>query len=62
MKLNPLSYGLAALRHGLYAGQPDVLAQLPSRTVTLVVSLAFAVAMCLVALALARRTTRGDLQ
>ncbi len=62
MKLNPLSYGLAGLRHGLYAGQPDVLAQLPSRTVTLVVSLAFAVAMCLVALALARRTTRGDLQ
>ncbi len=62
MKLNPLSYGLAALRHGLYASQPEVLALLPSRTVTLTVSVGFSVVMCVLALVLARRTTRGDLQ
>ncbi len=62
MKLNPLSYGLAGLRHGLYAGQPEVVALLPSRITTLTVSIVFSVAMCVLALILARRTTTGDLQ
>ncbi len=61
MKCNPLSYGLAALRHGLYWDQPALTAQMPARGTTLVVSAVFAVAMVVIAALLARRTTRGDL-
>lgn len=55
MKCNPLSYGLAALRDGLYWEKSS--ASLSALTV----SAAFAVAMFLISGWLARRTTRGDL-
>ena len=61
MKCNPLSYGLAALRQGLYWDQPPTAEWLPTRTVTLLVNAGFAVAMLAVASIMARRTTRGDL-
>ena len=61
MKCNPLSYGLVALRQGLYWDQPQLLEPWPSRTVTLLVSAVFAVAMFAVAVVMARRTTMGDL-
>ncbi len=54
MKLNPLTYGVTAIRAGLY-GQP-----MPASAV--VVTAAFAVAMFALALWAAQRTTAGDLQ
>ena len=62
MKCNPLSYGLVALRQGLYWEQPGMTATAPSKLVSLVVSVVFAVVMFLGSALLARRTTRGDLQ
>lgn len=62
MKINPLSYGLALIRQGLYWDQPAVLAQLPSPTLSLVVCAVFALAMFVAATVLAGRSTRGDWQ
>jgi ABC-2 type transport system permease protein len=57
MKLNPLSYGVAAVRDGLYWEQPhtDALAALS-------VTAAFAILTLLMSLWAARRVTAGDLQ
>jgi ABC-2 type transport system permease protein len=56
MRLNPVTYGVAAVRHGLYWQEPfgrdDWLA--------LAVTALFAVAMLVVSLAVTRRTTGGD--
>lgn len=57
MKLNPLSYGVTALREGLYWGWPH-----PDALFALAVTTAFAVGMFVFSLAVAQRTTRGDLQ
>src|SRR5882672_2610993 len=55
MRANPLSYGLAAIRQGLYwSGQIDC--------VSLTVTAVFAVVMLALSLVVARRTTAGDLQ
>ena len=62
MKLNPLSYGLIALRQGLYWDQAGQGAAGTSKLVSLGVSVAFAVVMFWASALLARRTTRGDLQ
>jgi ABC-2 type transport system permease protein len=62
MKCNPVSYGVAALRQGLYWTQPQATADLPSKTVTMGVTIVFAVVMFVLSNMLARRTTAGDLQ
>ena len=50
MRINPLTYGMAALRRALYLGQPHVLSTLPGAAPALAISLAFAaVAMWLAA-------------
>ncbi len=61
MRANPLTYGVAALRHALY---PDGLAgqDLPSPGVSLGVSLAFAAVIFAVAWIIVGRRTRGDLR
>jgi ABC-type polysaccharide/polyol phosphate export permease len=55
MKLNPLTYGVTAVRDGLYWGQPR-------HGGALIVTAAFAVAMFALSLVAARRVTAGDLQ
>jgi ABC-2 type transport system permease protein len=49
MQLNPLSYGVAALRHGLYLGKPLAVGHLPSLTPALLVTGGFAVSTFLLA-------------
>jgi ABC-2 type transport system permease protein len=62
MMCNPVSYGVAAIRQGLYWNVPMATADMPSRAVTLGVTMAFAVVMFVLSLIAAQRTTRGDLQ
>jgi len=62
MVCNPVSYGVIAIRHGLYWSAPLATAGMPSRELSLMVTVAFAVAMFLLSLKAAQRTTRGDLQ
>ncbi len=62
MNCNPVSYGVAAVRQGLYWNVAQPVAGLPSRSVNLGVTIVFAVAMFVLSLAAAQRTTRGDLQ
>ena len=45
MMINPLTYGLAALRRAMYLGDPQATASLPGLGVSLVVSVLFAGAM-----------------
>jgi ABC-2 type transport system permease protein len=52
--LNPVTYGVAAVRRALYAGDPGIL-NLPSYSLSLGLSLAFGVAMYLVASFLVQR-------
>jgi len=55
MKLNPLTYGLAALRHGLYLHDPARGAELPSLGLSLTVTAAFSLGTLLVSLIQASR-------
>lgn len=56
---NPLTYGVALLRHALYLGDPTVTAQLPSLGLCLGATLAFAVAMLVGASSVARARSAG---
>ena len=59
MKLNPLSYGLAALRHGLYLRDPARGTEMPSLPVSLAVTAAFSALTLVAALVMVRgRTSR----
>ena len=58
---NPLTYGVALLRHALYLGDPVVTAALPSAALCLVVSVVFAVATLAGASSAARKRTSGAL-
>jgi ABC-2 type transport system permease protein len=60
MRLNPLTYGLAAFRHVLYHGQVDVAA--PPLALSLVITGIFCVATILGSVLLAGTRTTGDLQ
>jgi ABC-2 type transport system permease protein len=62
MNCNPVTYGVAAIRHGLYWNQPQMAEQLPGKALAAVVTVAFAVVMFTLSATMARRTTRGDLQ
>jgi ABC-2 type transport system permease protein len=57
MKVNPLTYGVTAIRQGLYWQQP-----LPQAGVALGVTAGFAALMLALSLWAAQRTTAGDLQ
>jgi ABC-2 type transport system permease protein len=62
MVCNPVSYGVIAIRHGLYWNTPLATTGMPSRELSLIVTVAFAAVMFLLSLLAAQRTTRGDLQ
>ena len=55
MRLNPLTYGMAALRRTLYIGNADAVSALPPLAPALVVTLFFAAGSFAVATAMARR-------
>lgn len=57
MKLNPLTYGVTAIRHGLYWEQPE-----SDSLLAMGITAAFAVVMFVLSLVAARRVTAGDLQ
>jgi hypothetical protein len=61
MKANPLTYGVALVRHALYEGAPSA-AGTPSVAVSLGATVAFAACAFAGALVLVGRRTRGDLQ
>jgi ABC-2 type transport system permease protein len=55
MGLNPLTYGMAALRRAIYSGNPVAVAALPSSGTALTVTICFAASMFLAATYVARR-------
>ncbi len=60
MRANPLTYGVALVRHALYQGAPTA-ADTPSVLLCLTVTMGFAAAAFCVALFLVGRRTQGDL-
>ncbi|MGB7158001.1 MAG: ABC transporter permease [Tepidisphaeraceae bacterium] len=62
MRLNPLTYGLAALRRAMYWHDPAASATMPSFGLSLAVTITFAIAMLVLASAIAGKTTAADLQ
>jgi ABC-2 type transport system permease protein len=57
MRLNPLTYGVAALRRALYLGQPAAAGPVPPLAASLVVTVLFALLAFLAATTVARRST-----
>jgi ABC-2 type transport system permease protein len=63
MMINPLTYGLAALRRAIYWGDSAATAgNMPGLTVSLAISLLFAIIMFALASAIAARRTKADLE
>jgi ABC-2 type transport system permease protein len=62
MMLNPLTYGLAALRRAMYWSESNLASNLPSLSVSLLVSIVFAAVMFASASAIARGRTKADLE
>ncbi|MGH7213734.1 MAG: ABC transporter permease [Tepidisphaeraceae bacterium] len=62
MRLNPLTYGLAALRWAMYWGEDVMSASLPRFGVSFGVTMVFAIMMFVLASLVARRHTTADLQ
>lgn len=57
MRLNPLTYGMAALRQTLYLGETQALGGLPSLAFAIAIAVAFAIATFALAARTARRAT-----
>ena len=62
MMLNPLTYGLAALRRAMYWRAADATGTLPGLATSLLVSAAFALLMFALASAIATGRTKADLE
>jgi ABC-2 type transport system permease protein len=62
MYANPLTYGLAAMRAALYWGHSAIAAAGPSFTISLAISVMFAVVMFVLAATVARGRVSADLQ
>jgi ABC-2 type transport system permease protein len=62
MRLNPLTYGLAALRRAMYWNQPIAAGALPGLGISLAVSILFAAAMFALASVIAAGRTKADLE
>ena len=56
MRLNPLTYGMAALRRALYLGEPHTLGALPGAALSVGVSVVFAAAAMWSAARVAQRS------
>jgi ABC-2 type transport system permease protein len=61
MNLNPLSYGLAALRRSLHYSTPITITSIPSLPLSLGISIAFAVIMFALATLIATSPSKADL-
>jgi ABC-2 type transport system permease protein len=57
MRVNPLTYGVAALRQGLYMGQPGAIGALPNFIPSVAIAVLFAAMMYALAARVARRAT-----
>ena len=57
MRVNPLTYGMAALREALYMGRPGAAGSLPNFALSCAVAIVFAIAMFMLAARVARRAT-----
>ncbi|MGH7931896.1 MAG: ABC transporter permease [Candidatus Binataceae bacterium] len=57
MRFNPLTYGMAALRESLYAGQPGALGHLPGFLPSALIAIVFAIFTFALAARVARRAT-----
>lgn len=57
MRLNPLTYGMAALRQTLYLGETQALGGLPSLALAIAIAVAFAIATFALAAGAAKRAT-----
>ncbi len=55
MRLNPLTYGMAALRRCLYLGNPALVGEVPALAPSLVITLAFCILAFVAATVVARR-------
>jgi ABC-2 type transport system permease protein len=62
MALNPLTYGLAAIRRAMYWSESTVGGSLPGLGLSLTVSTVFAIVMFLLASAIATGRTKADLE
>ncbi len=62
MQINPLTYGLGALRHALYQGDAAVTRDLPPATVCLIVTVLFAVVTFTLGTLVTLRRTARDAQ
>ena len=62
MMLNPLTYGLAAIRRAMYWSEAQLATNLPSLGLSFLVSVAFAAAMFGIASAIASGRTKADLE
>ncbi len=62
MKLNPLRYGLVALRRSMYWNDPSIPSWLPSFGFSLTVTILFAAAMYILASVIASGKTSADLE
>ena len=60
MSVNPLTYGLAAIRRAMYCGESYAAGNLPGLGVSLVVSIGFAAVMFALASAIAAGRTNAD--
>jgi ABC-2 type transport system permease protein len=59
MRLNPLTYGMAALRSGLYMGDPIAAGSLPALPFSIVISCVFAIVTFAIAARVAHRDFTG---
>ena len=57
MRINPLTYGVAALREALYMGQPGAIGSQPNFVLSAVIACVFAAAIYLLAARVAKRAT-----
>src|SRR5207248_5684272 len=62
MGINPLTYGLAAIRRAMYWSEPATGGNLPGLGLSLIVSVAFAAAMFALAAAIAASPSKADLE
>jgi ABC-2 type transport system permease protein len=62
MSINPLTYGLAAIRRAMYWSEGPAGGNLPGLGLSLAVSIVFAIAMFALAAAIATRPSKADLE
>ena len=62
MMINPLTYGMEGLRRAIYWGDPQITSSMPGFGVCLGISVAFAIALFLLASTIAQKRVAADVQ